>query len=90
MLPYIQNVDMRTKYFSIIFIWIRTVSGREITYTVREEQVADYTVTYSAPASAGGAYTLTNTYTPGKTSVTVTKQWLGENGKTQAANVTKL
>jgi len=42
--------------------------GNEITYTVSEEAVADYTTTYDG-------YNITNSYTPGQTSVTVTKAW---------------
>ena len=42
--------------------------GNEITYTVSEEAVADYTTTYDG-------YNITNSYTPGETSVTVTKAW---------------
>ena len=43
-------------------------NGQEITYTVAEEEVTDYTTTYDGS-------NITNSYTPGKTSATVTKIW---------------
>ena len=43
-------------------------NGQEITYTVAEEEVTDYTTTYDGS-------NITNSYTPGKTSATVTKTW---------------
>ena len=43
-------------------------NGQEITYTVAEEEVTDYTTTYDGN-------NITNRYTPGKTSATVTKIW---------------
>ena len=43
-------------------------NGEEITYTVSEDTVADYTTTYDGS-------NITNSYTPGKTSATVTKIW---------------
>ena len=43
-------------------------NGEEITYTVSEDTVADYTTTYEGS-------NITNSYTPGKTSATVTKIW---------------
>ena len=43
-------------------------NGQEITYTVAEEEVTDYTTTYNGN-------NITNSYTPGKTSATVTKIW---------------
>ena len=43
--------------------------GEEIVYTITEEQVTGYTF------SNGTNYDIVNTYTPGKTSVTVTKSW---------------
>ena len=42
--------------------------GKEIVYTVTEDTVADYT-------TAINGTTITNSYTPGKTSITVTKAW---------------
>ena len=44
------------------------VDGNEITYTITEDAVPDYTTTYSG-------LDVTNSYKPGKTSVTVTKAW---------------
>ncbi|MBQ7775452.1 MAG: Cna B-type domain-containing protein, partial [Lachnospiraceae bacterium] len=43
-------------------------NGKEITYTITEKGITDYTTTISG-------YNITNSYTPGKTSVTVTKSW---------------
>ena len=43
-------------------------NGEEITYTVSEDTVADYTTTYDGS-------NITNSYTPGKTSATVIKIW---------------
>jgi len=43
-------------------------SGTEIVYAVTEDAISDYTVEYDG-------YNVTNTHTPGKTSVTVTKAW---------------
>ena len=43
-------------------------NGQEITYIVAEEEVTDYTTTYDGS-------NITNSYTPGKTSATVTKIW---------------
>ena len=42
--------------------------GKEITYTITEDTVPGYT-------SEVDGYNVTNSYTPGKTSVTVTKAW---------------
>lgn len=46
------------------------VSGKEITYTVTEDAVSDYSLSRS-----DDGLSLVNTYAPGKTSVTVTKSW---------------
>ena len=43
-------------------------NGRKITYTITEDAVPDYTTVVNN-------YDVTNSYTPGKTSVTVTKNW---------------
>ncbi|MFA6847280.1 MAG: Cna B-type domain-containing protein [Lachnospiraceae bacterium] len=48
--------------------------GKEISYTITEDAVADY-------GTQINGYNVTNTYTPGKTSVTVTKVWNDENNK---------
>ncbi|GAB2027235.1 hypothetical protein OfM2_11380 [Lactovum odontotermitis] len=42
--------------------------GKEIIYSVKENHVNDYTASYDG-------YNITNSYTPGKTSVSVTKAW---------------
>ena len=58
-------------------------NGTAITYTVSEEAVADYTTTYDG-------YNITNSYTPGQTSVTVTKAWNdsdNQDGLRQAVEV---
>ena len=47
-------------------------NGREIVYTVTEDAVSGYSTEISG-------YDITNRYTPGKTSVTVTKDWEDQN-----------
>lgn len=47
-------------------------NGKEITYTITEDAVADYSTKIDG-------YNITNSYTPGKTSVTVTKAWNDNN-----------
>ena len=49
-------------------------NGKEITYTVTEDDVAGYTATVSG-------YNIENSYTPKKTSVTVTKSWDDANNQ---------
>lgn len=49
-------------------------NGQEITYTVTENAVAEYSTTIDG-------YNITNSYTPGKTSVTVTKSWKDSNNQ---------
>lgn len=49
-------------------------NGNEITYTVTEDDVAGYTAKVSG-------YNIENSYTPGKTSVTVTKSWDDANNQ---------
>ena len=51
--------------------------GKEITYTITEDAVADYTTEITGDASEG--FMVTNRYTPGKTSVSVTKAWDDRN-----------
>ena len=48
--------------------------GKEIVYTISEEPVADYSTTING-------YDIVNSYTPGKTSVTVTKIWNDNNNR---------
>ena len=43
-------------------------NGRDITYSISEDAVTDYSTTYNG-------YNVTNTHTPAKLSVTVTKSW---------------
>ncbi len=49
-------------------------NGQEITYTITEEVVADYSTTYDG-------YNVINSYTPGKTTVPVTKVWDDANNQ---------
>nr|WP_305065182.1 Cna B-type domain-containing protein [Lactobacillus sp. JM1] len=49
-------------------------NGKKITYTVTEDQVKDYSTTVDG-------YNLTNSYTPAKTSVSVTKAWNDNNNQ---------
>ena len=49
-------------------------NGEEIKYTITEDAVKDYTATYSG-------YNVTNSYTPGKTSISVNKIWLDDNDR---------
>ena len=48
--------------------------GKEIIYTVTENQVADYNTDIKG-------FDITNSYTPGKTSVSVTKKWVDANNQ---------
>ena len=48
--------------------------GKEIVYTVKEDVVADYTTTINGT-------TITNSYKPGKTSITVTKAWVDNDNQ---------
>ena len=49
------------------------LDGKKIDYTVEEVPVTGYQTAITGSASKG--FTITNTHTPGKTSVTVTKAW---------------
>lgn len=53
-------------------------AGTEIVYTVTEDVTEDYTATYSDEKNN---YDIKNTYTPGKTSVTVEKAWDDNNDR---------
>ena len=48
-------------------------NGRKIVYTVEEEEVSGYTATITGDAESG--FVVTNTHTPGKTNIAVTKVW---------------
>ena len=50
--------------------------GKEIVYTLQEEEVKKYT-----QAIDQTTYTITNTHAPGKKSISVTKKWDDENDK---------
>ncbi|RJU49832.1 Cna B-type domain-containing protein [Streptococcus sp. AM28-20] len=50
--------------------------GKKIVYTLQEERVENY-----SPSIDQESYTITNTHTPGKTSLSVTKQWDDQEDK---------
>ena len=50
--------------------------GKEIVYTLQEEKVENY-----SPSIDQESYTITNTHTPGKTTLSVTKQWDDANNQ---------
>lgn len=50
--------------------------GQEILYTITEDTVPDYNTTIDG-------FNITNSYTPGQTSVTVTKNWVDDNNNDQ-------
>lgn len=50
--------------------------GKEIIYTLQEEKVENY-----SPSIDQESYTITNTHTPGKTTLSVTKQWDDQEDK---------
>ena len=48
--------------------------GKKVTYSVSEKSISGYTVKVTAD-SANSSFAVTNTHTPGRTSVKVTKTW---------------
>ena len=54
-------------------------NGKPISYTVEEMPIEDYSTIISGDASTG--YTITNSYTPGETSLTVTKRWEDDSNR---------
>ena len=54
-------------------------NGKEITYTVEEGVPEGYTASYDTETS--GKTTITNSYTPGKTSISVEKIWNDNNNQ---------
>ena len=50
--------------------------GKKIVYTLQEERVENY-----SPSIDQESYTITNTHTPGKTTLSVTKQWDDQEDK---------
>ena len=58
-------------------------AGKEIKYTIEEEDVAGYTPSTSEPKVVNKTITqvLTNKHTPEKTSINGTKTWIDENDK---------
>ena len=66
-------------------------AGKKITYTVTEDEVAEYTTTISGDAASG--FTFTNSYTPQTTTVPVTKIWddaSNQDGKRPASITVQL
>ncbi len=55
-------------------------AGEEIIYTITEDPVAHYTPEITLDEESG-TYTVTNKYTPGKTSVVVAKDWEDNNNQ---------
>ena len=53
--------------------------GKEITYTVTEDKVADYKTEITGDAAGG--FTVVNTYVPGRIRINVNKIWVDENDK---------
>lgn len=53
-------------------------NGQKIEYTITENNVTDYSTDYSKTTNG---YDIMNTYTPGKTSVTVKKEWEDNNNQ---------
>ena len=53
--------------------------GKEITYTVKEAEVKDYTSVVTGNMTDG--FTVTNTHVTKKVDVTVTKQWADDNNR---------
>ena len=56
-------------------------NGTEITYTVTEETVAEYTTDIDG-------YNITNTHTPETTSISGTKTWVGDSDGNRPASIT--
>lgn len=56
-------------------------TGRLIKYSVVEENVTDYSVTYSPQTAYTGKITITNSYTPGLISKSVLKVWDDNNNQ---------
>ena len=54
-------------------------NGVEITYTIQETSVSDYTTVITGDAANG--FTITNSYTPGKTNVEGVKTWNDANNQ---------
>lgn len=58
-------------------------NGKAITYTITENAVSDYSTSYDG-------YDITNSYTPGKTSIEVVKRWVdgGDQDDARPASIT--
>lgn len=54
-------------------------NGKKIEYTVVEDEVEAYTTEVTGSAAEG--FTVTNTHTPAKVDVTVTKQWVDDDNR---------
>ena len=57
----------------------KNAAGVEIAYTVEEVSVTGYTSVITGSAAEG--YVITNTHTPAKTSVAVSKEWVDNNNQ---------
>ena len=69
------SADTDWKYtFSNLPKYAVGAEGKEVTYTVSENAVEDYTTTYDG-------FNIINTHTPGKTGLTATKAWNDSNDK---------
>ncbi|MBR3158068.1 MAG: Cna B-type domain-containing protein, partial [Atopobiaceae bacterium] len=64
-------------------------TGAAIVYTVTEDEVSNYSTQITQKDNSENSYVVTNSYTPGQTSVTVEKEWIdGDNAKrTRPASV---
>lgn len=63
-----QEVTADTNWTYTFLNLAKYANGSAITYAVTEDSIDNYTVTING-------YDITNNYTPGKTSLTVTKVW---------------
>ncbi len=75
------EIDSRTVTEADGWAWSFTdlnlyANGQEIAYTVTEDAVSDYTTDYDADN-----HTITNSYTPEETSLTVVKVWADEDDR---------
>ncbi|MGV3276530.1 Cna B-type domain-containing protein [Staphylococcus hyicus] len=69
-----QNVNAASNWHYAFSDLPKYENGQMVDYTVTEDHVSDYTTTIDGT-------TITNTYTPGKTSATVTKNWEDANNQ---------
>ena len=74
-----EKIDSKVVTAANGWAWIWTdlykyANGQEIKYTITEDAVTDYSTTYDG-------YNVTNSYTPGKTSISVNKIWVDDNDR---------